>query len=103
MPMPRRVDFNQREITTYLRSQGATVLILSAVGRGCPDLLVGLNKRNVLVEVKDGAKPLSAQKLTPDQLRFHSIWQGEIIILRGLADARNLIWTMRSPVKCEHE
>lgn len=30
----------------------------------------------MLMEVKDGAKPPSARRLTPDQLDWHAAWQG---------------------------
>ena len=51
-----KVDDNHREIVRALRDCGATVQDLSPVGAGCPDILVGWQGRNHLIEIKDGAK-----------------------------------------------
>jgi hypothetical protein len=84
--MPKRIDFNQREIVTGMRSNGLSVQHLHEVGKGCPDLLIGFNGINYLVEIKDGSKPLSKQKLTEAQVRFHSEWKGKISIIKSLKD-----------------
>jgi hypothetical protein len=78
-----RVDFNQREIVAALRGAGATVQLLHAVGEGCPDLLVGWKGLNLLLEVKDGSKPPSAQKLTPQQEVWHRDWRGRSIVVNS--------------------
>lgn len=57
-----------------LRDAGVQVLSLAALGKGVPDLLCAFRGRLVLVEVKDGSKPPSARKLTPDQEQFHKAW-----------------------------
>ena len=51
------------------------------VGRGCPDLLVGYRGVNYLLEVKDGEKPKSAQKLTPDEDAWHFMWMGQVAVV----------------------
>ncbi len=71
-----KIDDNQPEIVQALRKAGATVQSLAAIGDGCPDLLVGIGGRTILMEIKDGTKPPSQQKLTPDQLTWHGAWQG---------------------------
>lgn len=76
-----RVDSNQKEIVEYLRKKGATVQPLHTVGRGCPDLLVGYNGKNYLCEVKDGDKPPSQRKLTPDEDAWHFMWRGKVEIV----------------------
>ncbi len=76
MRQAARIDSNQPAIVKALRSAGARVQSLAAVGKGCPDLLVGFGKRNLLLEVKDGAKPPSARKLTPAEEEWHSQWTG---------------------------
>ncbi len=76
-----KTDRNQPEIVEALRKIGATVQILSAVGKGCPDLLVGYNQRNYLLEVKDGELVPSARKLTPDQKQWHHQWQGQVTVV----------------------
>lgn len=71
-----KVDANHAEIVAALRKAGATVQSLAAVGNGVPDLLVGIRGRLMLMEVKDGNKVKSAQKLTTAQERWHTIWAG---------------------------
>lgn len=65
-----KTDANHAEIRQALRAAGWTVVDLSAVGRGVPDLLCAKQGRIELVEVKDGRKPSSARKLTPDETHF---------------------------------
>lgn len=91
----RRIDSNQNEIVRLFRKLGAKVQILSHVGRGCPDLLIMYNKKLHLVEVKDGSKPLSAQKLTDDEQKFISIWSDVVTIVRCQEDAILLLRSMR--------
>ena len=67
----KRVDNNQLEIIKAFQSMGATVLNLSAVGKGCPDLLIGYKNISVLVEVKS-----KTGKFTEPQLKFIKQWQG---------------------------
>lgn len=62
-----RVDQNHAEIVTALRKAGRLVQSLAGCGCGVPDLLVHRGGRLWLLEVKDGNKPPSARKLTPDQ------------------------------------
>ena len=71
-----RIDANQPAIVAALRKAGATVQSLAGVGCGVPDLLVGIAGKTMLMEIKDGAKPASARRLTPDQLVWHAAWQG---------------------------
>ena len=78
-----RVDANQREVVAALRGAGATVQPLHAVGEGCPDLLVGKDGKNWLIEVKDGNKPPSAQKLTPQQEIWHRDWRGHRVVVNS--------------------
>ena len=78
-----RVDANQREVVAALRAAGASVQLLHAVGEGCPDLLVGYKGLNMLLEVKDGSKPPSAQKLTPQQEEWHRDWRGHRVVVNS--------------------
>jgi hypothetical protein len=83
----KKVDFNQMEITATLRKIGATVQSLATVGNGCPDLLVGFQGINYLMEIKDGNKVPSAQELTPYQVKWHIEWCGKVHIVRSVEDA----------------
>lgn len=87
----KRTDANQGEIVKALRDMKATVQILSAVGKGCPDILIGYRGHNFLAEIKDGKKPPSARKLTEDEAKFHDEWKGHVCILNSIEDAINLI------------
>ena len=71
-----KIDANQVEIVKALRQAGATVQSLASVGKGVPDLLIGFANKTALMEVKDGSKVKSAQKLTPDQIEWHTNWRG---------------------------
>ena len=78
-----KADANQPEVVSALRQAGATVQHLHAVGGGCPDLLVGFKGLNLLIEVKDGSKPPSAQKLTPAQIDWHRDWRGVVHVVNS--------------------
>lgn len=71
-----KVDDNQGLIVDCLRRCGCRVEVLSRVGGGVPDLLVGTPRGQlILVEVKDGAKAPSRRQLTSDQERWHADWR----------------------------
>lgn len=77
-----RVDSNHAAIVQALRKCGAAVIDLSRVGDGCPDLLVGMLGRNVLLEVK-------AEKghLRPNQHALIATWPGEAYVVRSVDEA----------------
>lgn len=86
-----KIDANQNEIVDALRKAGCSVQILSSVGKGCPDILVASPTGFlVLMEIKDGNKPPSARKLTPDQVEFHKNWNSEIAIVLNAEQAVNV-------------
>ena len=89
--MRKRTDDNQREIVLALRKAGYSVKVLSDVGDGCPDILVGAHGKNFLLEIKDGKKPPSQQSLTQCQEMFHLSWSGQVAIIRSIDDAFNII------------
>jgi len=86
-----RTDMNQEAIVTALRRVGASVQVLSGVGKGCPDLLVGHRGCNWLMEVKNGALAMSRQALTPDEEDWQDAWAGQVQVVRGVEDALRLI------------
>lgn len=89
-----RIDANQPEIVEALREAGCSVQLLHTVGKGCPDLLVGWQGINCLVEVKDGSKPPSARKLTPDQVEWHRDWNGQVAVAESVDDAIRIVLEM---------
>ena len=81
------VDANQSDIVDELRKVGCTVSPLSQAGEGVPDLLVGRAGNNYLLEIKDGNKPPSAQKLTTKQRKWHKGWKGSASIVNSVEKA----------------
>ncbi len=83
------------------RDLGATVLILSEMGKGVPDLIVGvihptkywLNKL-FFVEVKDGDKPPSQQKLTIPERNFIDKWASFVYIINSEKQVEELMNTL---------
>lgn len=73
-------DKNEREIIEALQAAGATVQQLSA--KGVPDLLVGKNGVNLLMEVKS-----KIGCLTEDEDTFFRAWQGQRCIVRSIDEA----------------
>ncbi len=87
-----KVDDNQATITAAFRALGCTVQPIHTVGRGVPDLLVATpDGRNCLVEVKDGSKPPSKRRLTPDEERWIAGWNGPVWIVNDADDAARLV------------
>lgn len=78
--MVHRADANQSTLVEALRAIGASVEILG--GKGVPDLLVGYEDENYLLEVKPRNK-----KLNDDQVRWHAEWKGRVVVVRTTADA----------------
>jgi Holliday junction resolvase len=90
-----RIDDNQPEIVRALRAVGATVEVSSAVGGGFPDLVCGYRGNTYLLEVKDGKKPPSKRKLTPDQVEWHDRWRGQVAIVKSINEALNVIGAIK--------
>ena len=84
-----RVDRNQPEIVKAFRGLGWSVLIISQL-KNCADIIVSKNGVTIVVEIKDGEKPLSGQKLTMGELKFQTEWQGEYLIVNCVDDVVNI-------------
>ena len=82
-----RIDSNQVEIVAALRDIGCTVQSLASVGHGCPDILVGRNGRNYLMEIKDGSKPPSARALTTQEIIWLTGWKGQAFVINNVEEA----------------
>ncbi len=86
-----KVDRNQAEIVSALRAAGASVQTLHAVGGGVPDLLVGYEGNNLLLEVKDSLRPPSERKLTPDEDEWHAKWRGQVATVKSIHEALDVL------------
>jgi hypothetical protein len=72
----RRADANQPAIVAALRAAGRTVEVISDVGRGVPDLLVGHLGRTFLLELKS-----PGGKMTPPETAWHLAWRGHAAVV----------------------
>ena len=90
-----RVDDNHAEIVAAFEALGCSVISLAPMGRGVPDLLIGVSCRTYLCEVKDGKKPPSARKLTPDEVRFQKSWRGQWTLVESVDDVVEFVKAWR--------
>ncbi len=79
-----RRDSAEPAIVSALVKAGASVVKLSDTG--VPDLLVGFENNNYLIEVKTGKA-----KLTPEQDEFFAGWKGYVLIARTPEAALSII------------
>lgn len=85
-------DLNHNTIAQALRDVGYRVHETHQLGSGFPDLVVaGVDRRTGyrqrwLLEVK-GAK----EKLTPAEEMFHTAWDGDVVIVRTVDEAYQLV------------
>ena len=77
------------------RQLGCSVECLHWYADGFPDILVGVAGFNVLVEIKNGAKPPSARKLTRFENFWHLAWQGQVVIVKDVEEVRALVSAVR--------
>lgn len=87
MRLRGRTDHNQSRVAKMLRRAGASVLVMSGLGDGAPDLAVGFRGANWFLEVKDGAKKPSARQLTPLEDAWHRAWRGQVAVVNNEAEA----------------
>ena len=82
----KRVDKFQPEMCQYLRRRGASVHVLSSVGAGLPDLLVGWHGRNLLVELKS-----PKGRLTLAQRKWIAEWRGQVAVVKSVEELEELL------------
>ena len=83
----KRIDRNQPAIVRDLRKIGASVQSLAAIGKGCPDLLVGWRGKNFTFEIKDSMQPPSKRRLTPDEKQWAQLWSGQVHVIHSAQEA----------------
>jgi hypothetical protein len=87
-----RRDDNEKEIIAAMRAEGAYVKQIN--DEGLFDLLVSYRGETLMVEVKDGAKPPSARRLTDAEQKFHDEWPGsDLYIVNSVEEAIALLRT----------
>jgi hypothetical protein len=82
----KKVDSNHKQIIKTLREIGASVFDTSAVGRGFPDIVVGWQGVNYLVEIKT-----PKGKPTEQQISFFTLWRGQAVLVRSATDILQLL------------
>lgn len=81
----RKRDSNHTAITQALKACGCSVLDLSALGAGAPDILVARQGRVVLMEIKN---PQGRDRVEPNQVAWHAAWRGPpVAVVRSVAEA----------------
>ena len=91
MTYAKRVDTNHSLIVKTLRDLGCSVFDTSGVGRGCPDILVGIHSKTAMVEIKRDAKA----PYTEAQQKFMENWQGgPVCRIHDVEGAINLVKTL---------
>jgi len=87
-----KTDDNHTDIVKAFRSvPGCLVKDTSRVGGGFPDIVVGFRGVNYLVEIKLPNVANWRSKLNPAQVKFHSEWTGQVIVVRTNSDVWNLL------------
>lgn len=92
-----RRDANEGDIIKALRAEGAYVKVIN--DEGLFDLLVAYTgpsgfQHTLLLEVKDGAKPPSARRLTDAEAKFHEEWPlSNLYVVTSVEDAVALLRT----------
>jgi len=106
--MPRRYakkrDENEPDIVSALKGVGASVYKMDGLGAGFPDLLVGHNGRNLLLEVKNpddtrgGGRQYKARKqggLDDDQVIWHANHRGQVAVVTTVDEAIQAVMSRR--------
>ena len=75
-PVPKRTDANHSQVMDLYRQMGCSVRSTHTLAHGFPDVCVGHAGGTALVEIKDGSKPPSKRRLTPDEQKFADEWLG---------------------------
>jgi hypothetical protein len=85
-----RVDSNQAEIVDALKRAGCTVQPLTAVGSGCPDLLVSRAGVNYLLELK------ADSELAKSQIDWINAWNAKVHVVRNIDEALRAVGLSKS-------
>ena len=89
----KRVDANQRAIVQALRACGWYVHDTSRLGGGYPDVTAARAGHLLLIEIKDGTKPISAQVLTLMEAKVHRAFAASgcpVRLIRSIEEALTL-------------
>lgn len=80
-------DANHRPIVEALKKLGASVLQIQGVGQGAPDILVGWQGRDILMEIKT-----EKGRVQGNQKLWHRGWSGTPpVVVRSVSEACNVL------------
>jgi hypothetical protein len=82
-----KIDANQTQIVRELEGLGCSVWSLAREGGGCPDLLVGYERINLLMEVKDPTSKRGKMGLNKAQRKWHASWKGQVAVVHSAPEA----------------
>jgi hypothetical protein len=68
-------DGNHNSLFGLAQQVCDAVFDTSAAGNGFPDFVCARNGNVYLVEVKNDQLPPSKRRLTPQEIKFHTVWQ----------------------------
>ena len=93
-----RKDLNQDIIVEALEKAGASVLDLSALGGGVPDLAVSFRGVIDLIEIKNPSNSYGKRGLNKRQQTWVDAWRGKpVIVVRTVEEALRAIGALREP------
>jgi hypothetical protein len=95
-----RQDSNHGDVLAALVGAGAVCTNTHMVGNGFPDICVGFKDthgkaRIILIEVKDGSKVPSKQRLTEDEQKWWNHWPGDAYVVTSAREAVELVFDLR--------
>lgn len=90
------VDANATAVTNAFRGLGCSVEPTHMVGRGFPDLVVGVAGINLLVELKAFPAHTEKGRLSDEQQAWHDAWRGQVCVVRSLEDVGRLVESVRA-------
>ena len=85
-PSTHRKDGNHDDVVDALEAKGYSVRSLTSVGDGFPDLIVGTQSLNILLEVK-----MPKKKLRVKQEGFRAGWKGQCATVTSAEDAVKMV------------
>lgn len=69
-------DANHDEIVDALKAVGVSVIDMSHVGKGFPDLIIGFRSETILVEIKNPKTAYGKKGLNKNQQKWKEQWIG---------------------------
>ena len=93
-----RRDANHTAVADTFRALGCSVFETDRVGEGFPDLVVGMQGDNLLVEVKNPATYYGRTGLNGSQTKFNEAWRGsKVMVICSADEAAAFVLNRRAP------